>query len=239
MDIDQIKKGIREYVWREMERLNIARFPRPVYGRIPNFVGAKQAAEKLRGLREWEFADIIFVNPDAPQSAVRAFGLLDGKKVVMASPRIKRGFILLNPNKILLNNYWKLVTIRNALRWGEVIHPSKINVDIKVIGSVAVDKEGGRVGKGHGYSDLEFAILMEYDAIDETTPIITTVHDIQIVQNIPMADNDLPVDIIVTPKTVIRTYTKYKKPSGIIWDKLTKEEIEKIPLLKELLNKKS
>lgn len=33
-----------------MENRGIARFPRPVYGRFPNFEGAAQAAERLKEL---------------------------------------------------------------------------------------------------------------------------------------------------------------------------------------------
>nr|GFA20580.1 5-formyltetrahydrofolate cyclo-ligase-like protein [Tanacetum cinerariifolium] len=39
---------IRKRVWDLMEGLNIAQFPRPVYHRIPNFVGAPIAADKVR-----------------------------------------------------------------------------------------------------------------------------------------------------------------------------------------------
>ena len=38
---------IRKRVWDLMEALNIAQFPRPVHHRIPNFVGASLAANKV------------------------------------------------------------------------------------------------------------------------------------------------------------------------------------------------
>ncbi len=238
MSIDELKKKIRESVWDKMERYGVARFPKPIRGRIPNFIGAEKAAEKLRTIKEWRRSEVIFVNPDSPQLPVRALALMDGKKVVMATPRLRRGFVLLDPINLQNKNYWRVVTIRNAIKFGEFIHPSKLKIDIKITGSVAVDKKGGRLGKGHGYSDLEFAILREYGAVDENTPIITTVHDIQIVSNIPMNENDLPVDIIVTPNQIIRTSTKYNKPRGIIPELLNSEEVKEIPLLKELLAKK-
>ena len=36
---DNSKQSIRQKVWEFMERNDIANFPRPVYGRIPNFKG--------------------------------------------------------------------------------------------------------------------------------------------------------------------------------------------------------
>ncbi|MHA1616597.1 MAG: 5-formyltetrahydrofolate cyclo-ligase [Candidatus Njordarchaeales archaeon] len=234
MNVEEKKQKIREYVWRIMEEKNIARFPRPVYGRVPNFVGAEEAAKRLTKLPEFRKAEVVFVNPDSPQHPVRALSLLEGKKVIMASPRIKRGFILLDPEKIPTRDFWRATTIKGAFRYGRIIHPSQIHVDIKITGSVAVDTVGGRVGKGHGYSDIEYGILREYGAIDEDAPIITTVHDIQIVDHIPMTNHDMPVDIILTPTKVIRTNTPYKKPRGVFWELLTEKDLEEIPLLKEL-----
>lgn len=46
-----MEKGqIRKKIWDLMENSGIARFPRPVYGRFPNFEGAAQAAERLKEL---------------------------------------------------------------------------------------------------------------------------------------------------------------------------------------------
>src|SRR2546427_7917835 len=36
-------------------------------------------------------------------------------------------------------------------------------------GSVAVDVRGARLGKGGGYSDLEFALAVAHGAVDDTT----------------------------------------------------------------------
>jgi len=235
---EKIKKEIRNKIWRLMEEKNIARFPRPVYGRIPNFIGAEEAARRLTTIPEWRKAEILFINPDSPQKPVRALALIEGKKVVMASPRIKRGFILLNPKEIPRGREWDAATIKGAFRYGRIIHPSEIHVDAKITGSVAVDPQGGRVGKGHGYSDIEYGILREYGAIDASAPIITTVHDIQVVEYIPMTEHDMPIDIIVTPSRIIRTHTKYKKPDGVFWELVDRKMLEEIPLLAELYGQK-
>lgn len=52
--------------------------------------------------------------------------------------------------------------------------------DIIVIGSVAVSKDGYRIGKGNGYVDLEFAILVHCGVITKDTIIVTTVHEAQV-----------------------------------------------------------
>ncbi|MCG2909800.1 MAG: 5-formyltetrahydrofolate cyclo-ligase, partial [Stygiolobus sp.] len=40
------KCEIRQKIWRLLEEKDIASFPRPVYGRIPNFKGAEMASKE-------------------------------------------------------------------------------------------------------------------------------------------------------------------------------------------------
>ena len=198
MSISSKKQLLREAVWSEMERLGIAAFPLPCKGRIPNFVEADVAAERLRQLEEWKRAKVIFVNPDSPQRKVRENALKDGKILVMASPRLKKGFILLNPANVKGKERFAS-TIKGAFKFG-VEAKDFPKPDLIVEGSVAVDLHGHRLGKGHGYGDVEIATLKrKFGEI----PIATTVHDIQVVEAVPFEEKDEKVSIIVTPTRTI------------------------------------
>ena len=71
----------------------IATPPFPIYGRIPNFKGSKEAALKLTRIREWVHSLIVKINPDSPpQRNLRHLALIQGKNVVMLTPRIKKWF---------------------------------------------------------------------------------------------------------------------------------------------------
>jgi 5-formyltetrahydrofolate cyclo-ligase len=95
------------------------------------------------------------------------------------------------------------------------------HIDLVVVGSVAVNATGARVGKGGGYSDLEFALARELGAVTASTPVLTTVHGFQVTKaTIPMMDHDVPVDLIVTPERIIRTPQAFAKPRGIHWPRL-------------------
>jgi len=238
----RLKDEVRKRIWRLMEEKNIARFPRPVYGRIPNFVGAKEAALRLTRLPLWRRAHIVKVNPDSPQKWVRLMALREGKMLLMATPRLREGFILLDPGRIPSHLYEKAATIRGAFQLGRLIGIDELKqlggIDLIVTGSVAVDKHGHRIGKGEGYAELEYAILRELGLVDQDTPIVTTVHDIQVVESLPREPYDLVVDYIVTPSRVIKTVAYDEKPPGIIWELLPCEKLREIPILRDLARKR-
>ena len=198
------KEEIRMRVWRLMEEREIARFPRPVFHRIPNFVGAEEAARRLRELPEYRAAQTVFCNPDSPQSPVREMVLRDGKLLVMATPRLKKGFRILDPNTISRSSIPRASTIRGAFRHGRFAEPSEVKVELFVAGSVAVSLDGGRLGKGTGYSDKEYAILKDSGGLSSNALVVTTVHNVQIVEEIPQDGWDVRVGVIVTPTKTIR-----------------------------------
>ncbi|MBU7031229.1 MAG: RNA 2'-phosphotransferase [Theionarchaea archaeon] len=200
------KQEIREKIWKEMKEQGIERFPY-AWGRIPNFDGATEAASHLERVREFREAEIIFVAPDSPQKPVRKLALLLGKMVVMPTPKLKSGFLLISPEEGK-GKKEDTSSIRGAL-----LHGKKINiVDIPLIdfivqGAVAVDRTGNRVGKGGGYGDREIALLQEHGKIAKAK-LAVTVHDMQVVEFSPQDSWDFTVDIIVTPTRILRTSKK-------------------------------
>ncbi len=231
------KQKIREKIWRLMEERGIARFP-GAFGRIPNFEGAEKAGENLFRLEIWKRAKFIKANPDSPQRIIRERALTQGKTVYMAVPRLRelKCFIKLDPEKI--KNPRFASTIKGAFKIGESVHPSEIErIDLIIAGSVAVNLDGKRLGKGGGYSDLEYAIGRYFGFVDENTPVVTTVHEIQIItEDIPFLPHDIPVDYIITPERVIKTGTKLPKPHGIYREYLSQSKVKSIPVLKQILS---
>ncbi|CAI9116500.1 OLC1v1017664C1 [Oldenlandia corymbosa var. corymbosa] len=231
---------IRKRVWDLMEAQNIAQFPRPVHHRIPNFVGAHLAANKLTELDEFKTAKCVKVNPDTPQKQVRFLTLTGGKQLLTPQPRLRTGFFsILESNMLSSDTIKEACTSVGVAKYGRAIGlDEKIKVDLIVIGSVAVNpKTGARLGKGEGFAELEYGMLRYMGAIDDSTPIITSVHDEQLVDDIPVEKlliHDVPVDIICTPTQVIFTNTSIPKPQGIYWDKLSPEKLGQIKILREL-----
>ena len=231
------KDQVRKAVWKAMDREGVSRFP-GAEGRIPNFAGAKLAAQKLAAHRLWKRARVVKVNPDSPQTHARRLALEEGKSLIMAVPRLRDAhpFRLLDPRKLSAKQMREAATIKGALRHGKVVALEEIpEVDFVLCGSVAVNLTGARLGKGGGFSDLEYGLLIEEGKIDEHTVIATTVHPIQILrEHLPVTDHDLPVDMIATPRAVIEVERVLQRPRGILWDHLQPPQIHEIPVLERM-----
>jgi 5-formyltetrahydrofolate cyclo-ligase len=222
-------------VWTALQEGGAARFP-GARGRIPNFTGAEAAAERLRGVGVWQAAEALKANPDSPQWPVRQRALEDGIVVYMAVPRLAETdpFFLLDPAGLEVPAR-QASSIKGAGRHGRPVAVDALRpVELVVVGSVAVDQRGARLGKGGGFADLEFAVAGAAGLIGEQTPVVTTVHPLQVVEpgRIPMTAHDVPVDLIVTPDDVIRCDRRHPRPQGIHWADLTEEKIAAIPILR-------
>ncbi len=155
----------------------------------------------------------------------------------MAVPRLRARecFVRLDPDRIDPENFKSAASIAGAETFGEPVRPDQMTkIDLIIAGSVAVRENGARVGKGGGYSDLEFAIAAELGIVTRETRIVTTVHDDQVVQeDWPVAPYDIPLDCIVTPTRTISCKDRHPRPKGILWDLLKEEMLNSIPILQE------
>lgn len=231
------KAALREQVWGELRKAGVTRFPGPE-GRIPNFRGAEEAAEHLRSTEAWKAAATVKANPDSPQWPVRQRALEDGKLLFMAVPRLAedRPFFLLDPRH-LADPPRTASSIKGAARSARTIDVDElVSVDLVVTGCVAVGEDGARLGKGGGFSDLEFAVAADAGLVGADTLVATTVHDLQVLPagTVPVTAHDVSVDLVVTPTRVLRCRRRRRRHPGIRCEELTEEKIAAIPLLQRL-----
>lgn len=229
------KGELRQRVWRALVEAGADRFP-GAEGRIPNFAGATEAAERLRDTEEWRRARTVKANPDMPQWPVRQRALEDGKRVYMTVPRLaaEPPFLLLDPERLEVSPR-KASSIKGASRHAEGVAAEELEpLDLVVAGSVAADSEGARLGKGGGYSDLEFAVAAELGRIGPETVVETTVHELQLLPpgRIPMTAHDVPLDLVVTPERMVRASSRFSRPTGVRWEELSEEKLGGIPFLR-------
>lgn len=227
------KDDARAWVWRSLQERRAARFPFPVEGRIPNFTGAETAAGRLLDLPALRNARIIKASPDSPQRLLREALLRRGVILYIPTPRLAGGFKRLDPARIPPAHFREAASLSTMDRWAEPVAVRELpQMDAIIAGSVAVTRSGRRCGKGHGYGDLEYAILRELG--HKPVPVLTTVHDLQVLEDFPSDIHDLPVHWIATPEAVIEVADPPTAPDGIDWNRLPAEALEAMPVLAEL-----
>jgi 5-formyltetrahydrofolate cyclo-ligase len=234
--IESQKQAVREQVWTLLED---ARVVEPgVRGYIPAFSGAEEAAARLGALPAWRQAQVLKVVPDRAQLPVRILALEQGKLVYMAVPRLSatEPYYVLDPAALAISPA-EAARHDVAARVAPLTGTDGMRLpDLIVVGSVAVNPQGARLGKGAGYSDIEMALLAEVGLLTDRTVIATTMHELQVLHaSIPEARHDFRVGVIVTPERVIWCDAP-RRPRGIDWQALRPEQVAAIPALAHLRN---
>ena len=139
------KDAIRQSIWDHIERNDLANFPRPVHHRIPNFKGANAAGEKVVAMDTFKKAKTVKVNPDKPQELVRYKALEERKVLLVPTPRLKNGLFnrIIPPTGANTSMLKRCATREGITNYSTPVGlDHKVNIDVIVIGSVAVSSKG-------------------------------------------------------------------------------------------------
>lgn len=227
------KADARTYVWDRLQDEKLAAFPFPPHGRIPNFKGSAAAARRLFEVPVFATAKRLKINPDSAQSAVRAEALLRGIDVYVPTPKLAGGFWCIEARTVPHDAIRQAAAMSTMQRWAKPVALKDLpQMDAIVSGSVAVTARGKRCGKGAGYADREYGILLELG--HKPVPVATTVHDVQLVDDFPQVGTDEPLSLIVTSTQIVEITSPPDAPRGIDWDATTDEDLAQMPVLAEL-----
>ncbi len=184
------KQEVREYVWKKLKENKVCLFP--CENRIPNFKGVEETIRKILELEEYRKAKRVFVSPDTPQRLLIKYALKE-KEVYMATPRLRNGFCKVNA----------FGNLKEILKHAKIVGWEIPKIDFALIGSVAVDLKGNRIGKGGGFGDREIEILRK---VNPNVIVATNVHDLQVFDDLSylMEKHDQKKDVIITPSKIIR-----------------------------------
>jgi 5-formyltetrahydrofolate cyclo-ligase len=145
--------------------------------------------------------------------------LQQGKLVYMAVPKLAepKPFLLLDPEHLSADPR-RAADKSVAAHIAPPVYMHQVRpVDLIVVGSVAVNARGARLGKGADYSDLEFGLLTGAGLASDRTVVAITVHELQVLdEHLPELDHDFRVDLVITADRVIEC-ERARRPSGIDW----------------------
>ena len=67
---------------------------------IPDFAGNELCVDRIRSLPAYQEADLLFITPDNSLERIRVAAMEDGKRFLMTTHGISRGFFLLEPDNV-------------------------------------------------------------------------------------------------------------------------------------------
>ena len=236
------KSEARSLVWKELREVAFpdSRFHLDFNEFIPDFEGSGLTTKRLCDLDLYQNADVVFITPDNCLEQLRLKALNDEQVQIISTYGIRRGFVELRADNVLSGQERFAVLLDVMEKVGRHISLTDLQqrypkVDLLVTGGSAVSTSGIRFGKGHGFFDLEWALLYEIGVVDIDTPVVAFVHDCQVVDlDLEAKPFDTICDAIVTPTRMIRIEHAQKPTQGVLWDKLEAGMLERIPLLQEL-----
>ncbi|XP_017081716.1 methenyltetrahydrofolate synthase domain-containing protein [Drosophila eugracilis] len=238
--IEPTKRSLRVQTWKKIQEGKVGIGFNNIFNRIPSFVDADKAVALLINEEEFKKAQHIKVNIDRALHEFKEQALLADKSVYLPSTRDSTALCL----KVDVSADATEEQKKDALRVQDIQKfrkeiglDSGLKLDIVVIGSVVVSREGYRIGRGNGFADLDIGLLIELGAITPQTVIVTIVHDVQVVDSLPLnlfQKYDAPVDIIVTPTEVIRVSKRLPRPKGVFWEILSERRLKILPVLQQL-----
>lgn len=201
-------------------------------GRLP-FLSANDAgrtAERLRSIPEYRDASMVLVSlhPSLRQAGLNV--LADRKKLVLPTPGLQKGFVLIDP--VTVPPPKRPMAVRPLLRnpfgtklsYQESLVPP---IDLIICEALFIGADGSRMGHGDGHLDLQFAILSTLGWLAATPRVIALVDDEQILPSVPVGPTDVGVHCIVTPHQVLRTGCTHLPRCGIIWEALNRKQVRR------------
>lgn len=235
------KRQVREDVWAALRRVAKpdSRYHFDFGEFIPDFEGSEAALGQLLALPVYKSSRFVFITPDNCLEELRAQALRDGKTILVPTYGIRRGFVKLEPSDVPRGSEEYASWLDGMERFGAHVSLAEIQqlgqLDFLITGGSVINREGIRFGKGHGFFDLEWAMMFKIGAADVTTPVIAFVHDCQVADvRLEPSPFDTVCDLIITPSLVIEVEKPSKPTGGVMWEKLAPGMMEDIPPLREL-----
>lgn len=170
--------------------------------------------ERLRALPEFQAAKCVMFFANFG-SEVRTLPMIQqalclGKRVAL--PRCLRGRRELDVREVcnctehLRPGVWGIPEPRP-----ELCNPVALcEIDLLIAPGVAFDEHGHRLGYGGGFYDLFLKLLMKERP---NTPVVALAFELQIVDNVPVGPDDVPIALILTENRMIDNRGKLPGPA--------------------------
>ncbi|KAF9735104.1 hypothetical protein PMIN06_001449 [Paraphaeosphaeria minitans] len=215
----------------------------------PDFRGSSAAVDRLVQLPCYQAATTILATSDGSLEALRCRALHDGKKLLVGTYRLRRGFVLLSPQSIAEAELQAASWLDGMERPGIGRHLSLaqlqeegVKVHLCVFGGLAFNTRGVVVWEGQSLFEVQWALLHDVKVVQEQVPVVAVAHGCQVLDEAelglerikPGKAAEVQCDYIVTPERIFEVEGAVKPCSGVDFDAVDSAALENIPPLQEL-----
>lgn len=171
---------------------------------VPDFLDRETCDATIMARPEWEAAQTVFAAPDNSLEHLRAQALVQGKRLVVPTFGLLRGYVVLDPTVIPEQNILLAATLDGMERCGTTVDsPSAESlgrIDLLVTGATAASSDGQHIGPGNRFLSIEIHEMEEAGVIDASTPRVIVVHDCQVVEGpVALQRPESTPFVVITP----------------------------------------
>jgi 5-formyltetrahydrofolate cyclo-ligase len=198
------EERVRRVVWQRLSEVARpdSRFDLDLSRYVPDFAGSNLAHKRVMKRDEWRKADVVFCAPDNSIEQLRLSGLNAGKKILVPTYGLQRGFILLDGVKIPKTDHALAATLDGMERFGKRLGLGDLRqagvIELVVTGATAVTTDGRHIGGGQRYLALEWMMMKQLGVLSPNALVFAVVHDCQVVDEMVEAEPDCLLDLICT-----------------------------------------
>ncbi|KAF2844988.1 hypothetical protein T440DRAFT_408987 [Plenodomus tracheiphilus IPT5] len=248
---DPRRKLIWARVYKELLHYAIpdSRFSYDFLSFTPDFRHSDAAIGRVAEISCYKTASTILVTPDNSLEGLRHRALQDGKKVLVATHRLRRGFVLLDPARVG-PELWRYASCLDGMEKPSVgravtitqLKDDGIKVDMCVIGGLVLNEQGVVIWEGQALFEVQWALLQDIGVLSESAPVACVAHACQVVDEttlgierfVPDKKGEVQCDFVVTPEQVFQVEKAVKSSGGIDFNTVDPEALNNIPPLQEL-----
>jgi len=198
------EERVRRVVWQRLSEYARpdSRFDMDLNHFVPDFAGSTAAQQRVMKHPQWVRANVVFCAPDNSLELLRQTALTRGKKILVPTYGLRRGFILIDGPRIQESDHALAATLDGMERFGKRLGPGDLRqagtIDLVVTGATAVTTNGLHIGGGQRYLALEWMMMKQLGILAPDVLVFAVVHDCQVVDEMVEAEPDCLLDVICT-----------------------------------------
>jgi 5-formyltetrahydrofolate cyclo-ligase len=215
----------------------------------PDFRGSEDATKRVVELQCYKDARTVLVTNDNSCEGMRHRALKDGKRVVVGTYRLRRGFVVLDAGRIE-EGRWELASTLDGMEKPGIgrrldlaqLRDQGIKIDMCVLGGLVFNEQGVIVWEGSALFEVQWALLQDLKVLDASAPVVAIAHECQVVDEAQYnldqikadKNGEVQCDFVVTPGRVFQVKGAVKPTGGVDFKKVDPEALNNIPPLQEL-----